>query len=99
MPNYYDRDGKEINIHIWHSLFSDQKYQTIEKTVVNKLFVSTIWLGLDHNYLGKGDPLIFETCVFAEEQSQIVGRYSTEEQAIEGHRKAVIFVRDHIPAS
>src|SRR6185437_442758 len=50
--------------------------------------VSTIWLGLDHT-LGDGSPLIFETMVFdGHWDSELQWRYSTEEQARAGHRRA-----------
>lgn len=53
--------------------------------------VSTVWLGLDHNYFG-GPPLIFETMVFPSEDdwtAEDSDRYSTEAEARAGHEAMV----------
>lgn len=52
--------------------------------------VSTVWLGLDHQF-GDGPPLIFETMVFPAESSMDLDceRYSTEEEAKAGHSAMV----------
>jgi hypothetical protein len=57
---------------------------------VGKHSVSTVFLGNNHNlYLGK--PLIFETMVFAGDSAidDYCERYSTWDEAIEGHKKAI----------
>lgn len=56
-------------------------------------YVSTVWLGLDHGW-GDAPPLIFETMVFCHhapgcEWDQEQYRYSTEQQASEGHARTV----------
>jgi len=54
----------------------------------NGLLVSTVWLGLDYSFgLGK-KPLVFETAVFLPGSWREIDirRYSTEEEALEGHR-------------
>lgn len=55
------------------------------------LWVSTVWLGFNHNYFD-GPPLIFETMVFRlGDTGGEVGtmRYSTELEAQEGHQRTV----------
>ena len=49
------------------------------------LEVSTVWIGINHNFSGEGPPLIFETMVFGSEGDLYCERYATEEQAREGH--------------
>jgi hypothetical protein len=51
--------------------------------------VSTVFLGLDHNYLGVGEPLLFETLVFGGPLADEMKRYSTYEQAERGHAEMV----------
>lgn len=51
--------------------------------------VSTVFLGLDHNHWGNGDPLLFETAIFRKGETDIVGRCSTWEQAEAQHEEAV----------
>lgn len=71
----------------------DPKYKRVaETTLPNGMWVSTVWLGLDHNFFDKGKPMIFETMVFPEHGnfSEIdCQRYSTEKQALKGHQKMV----------
>jgi len=58
----------------------------VKKTDINKQVVSTVFLGLNHNYDG-GKPLLFETMVFPE--CDICERYTTWDEAEKGHNKIV----------
>ncbi len=103
---WYDRQGKpltttrfEDNKEQWlkemsavDKLLGDMEYKIVKQ---QKLWwggrVSTVWLGLDHNFLGDRI-LIFETMIFSGTRWKDMGgidmdRYSTEEEAIEGHKK------------
>lgn len=53
--------------------------------------VSTVWLGIDHSFLPSSKPLVFETMVFPpfSYRELDIERYSTEEEAIEGHKRMV----------
>ena len=51
---------------------------------VGEYDVSTVFLGLDHNYGGNGPPLIFETMVFGDDELD-VERYATWNEAERGH--------------
>jgi hypothetical protein len=53
--------------------------------------VSTVFLGMDHNYTGLGPPLVFETMVFAKDSpgDQTEQRHWRWWGAIENHHKAV----------
>src|SRR5438094_10208068 len=51
---------------------------------VRDVKVSTIFLGLDHNY-GDGPPLLYETMVFGGPLDQELDRYATRDAAIAGH--------------
>lgn len=46
--------------------------------------VSTVFLGLDHSFV-PGEVLLFETMIFNGPLDETQARYSTREQAIEGH--------------
>jgi len=48
--------------------------------------VSTVFLGLDHQF-GDGPPLLFETMVFGGEHDQDMDRYSTWDEALDGHKQ------------
>lgn len=66
--------------------------RTIRKTHVGKVWVSTVFLGLDHNFCG-GPPLLYETMIF-EMGDEYQERYATEQEAIEGHERALQVARE-----
>ena len=92
---YYDRTGQPLaDITAWAKLHDDIQYRRVaETTVPDGTWISTVWLGLDHNLFDGGRPLIFETMVFPSkdgpkhELDQV--RYSTEAEAIAGHEEMV----------
>jgi hypothetical protein len=55
--------------------------------------VSTVFLGIDHNFHLAGEPVLFETKIFGGEHDQWQYRYSTKEQAVAGHAKALAWVK------
>lgn len=70
---------------------------------VNGLMISTVFLGLDHNFLRDGEPILFETMFFGpggrcvevslddEDCTQL--RYCTWEQAENAHKKIVTMLK------
>lgn len=61
------------------------------KTDIGDKSVSTVFLALNHNFTGKGPPVLFETMVFPEQE--ICVRYCTYEEAVKGHSKIVERIR------
>ncbi len=51
--------------------------------------VSTVFIGLDHNFEPTGPPLLFETMVFGGEHDGMQERYCTLEEAKKGHDDVV----------
>lgn len=70
---------------------SMENNRTLERTEIGAILVSTVFLGLDHQY-GDGPPLLWETMIFGGEHDQYQARYSSKEKALEGHIKAVNLV-------
>lgn len=91
---YYDRSGNNISFRDWARLCAwdeknDLNYKRVGGTTVGPYWISTVWLGLNHQY-GTGRPLIFETMVFSKEESDLAcHRYATEAEAIAGHERVV----------
>lgn len=54
--------------------------------------VSTVFLGLNHAFLEDITPELFETMIFGGDHDEFQERYSTWDEAEEGHRKAVELV-------
>ncbi len=102
MSDYYDRQGKPMEMMEWAHAIEDFEYKVVKQdTLPDGKFVSTVWLGLDHSF-GDGPPLIFETMVFPAKggvpttgernpdwEEQETRRYSTEEEAKAGHAEMV----------
>lgn len=55
--------------------------------------VSTVCLGLDHNYRSSGPPILFESMAFVHGETFDSLRYCTWAQALAGHRIMVKAVR------
>lgn len=56
--------------------------------------VSTVFLGLDHNF-GDGPPILFETMIFGHgELCDYQDRYCTWDEAVSGHLTAVKLILD-----
>lgn len=95
-PRYYRRDGTPYEgdeaYLLWAKDFENPKiHHVLVTTLPDGKWVSTVWLGLNHNY-GVGSPLIFETMVFpkkGEYHDLDCERYSTEEEAKASHHRMV----------
>jgi len=89
---YYDKDGTPLELMEWARKVENLTYKRVDKTTLpDGKWVSTVWLGLDHQF-GGGPPLIFETRVFSSEEdlSELeTDRYSTLAEAQEGHKNMV----------
>ncbi len=72
----------------------------IDRTNVGEYFVSTVFLGIYHNYDPAGLPLLFETMVFGgkgdedDEYTGQVWRYSTYEEARQGHNEVMRLIEE-----
>lgn len=76
--------------------FLDIEGRTVEKTNVLGFKVSTVCLGINHN-IHPQFPMIFETAIF-DAGGSICGpmkRYSTFQEAKEGHAEAVEWVKEY----
>ena len=58
------------------------------ETVAEGVDVSTVFLGIDHSF-GSGPPLLWETMIFGGEHDGYQDRYSTYDEAMAGHAKAI----------
>jgi hypothetical protein len=70
----------------------------IALTAVGNITISTVFLGIDHNWSNRGPAVLFETMVFGGEHDGAQQRYSTKDYALIGHEQAVALVRATIVA-
>lgn len=80
----------------WGRMFDDFEGRTVGRTDIGEWHVSTVFLGMDHNF-GGGPPLLFETMIFSHhdprnEQDESCWRYTTWEQAESGHAAVVAWL-------
>lgn len=81
MSDYYDRAGQPISFMEWAPLFENMPYRILNHTHFKNILLSTVWLGMNHDFRGTGTPIIFETMVFFGDDAGPMWRYSTEEAA------------------
>lgn len=95
MSFYYDRQGRPVSLDEWIALRKSEN-RRVAGTAVGQVWVSTVWLGLDHGFGGGGAPLIFETMAFVKgcRSEVLCYRYATEADALIGHEVAVDYASD-----
>lgn len=57
--------------------------------ITSEVTVSTVFVGIDHRYFGKGPPMVFETMVFGGPMDGDMVRYSSWDDAETGHKAMV----------
>jgi hypothetical protein len=69
---YFDRDGQPLTLRQFGQLSEVLEYRRVAETYLhdNEIWVSTVWLGLNHNFGPTGPPLIFESMVFVDVTSE-----------------------------
>jgi hypothetical protein len=92
-PRYYRLIGKlavPCSIQEAGKALDDFGSRIVGQTDVGPMYVSTVFLCLDHNFFDSGDPLIFETMIFDDEEDDTYQvRTSTWGEAEHEHAKAV----------
>lgn len=73
----------------WARMIEDSESRRVAKTTVGDADVSTVFLGIDYNWTGKGPPLVFETMIFGGNYDQETWRWSTWNEAEAGHTRIV----------
>jgi hypothetical protein len=77
--------------------FMTTRNRTVKKTeVVPGVLVSTVFLGLDHRFVGGGPPILFETMTFGGPRDEQTFRYSSWDDAEAGHEAEVKRVRQSL---
>lgn len=88
---YFDIDGNEISMAEHSKLFESPNDRFLLKTLIGAtdVYVSTVWIGITHGEDADGKPLIFETCVFGNNDNEVTERYSSLDDAVVGHYRNV----------
>lgn len=78
----------ETDLLKWGRWFEKSDRHVARTQVSDDVFVSTIFLGLDHSFSG-GDPILWETLIFGGPHHGDGSRYTTREDALAGHERFV----------
>ncbi len=65
----------------------------VRRTEVGEVTVSTVFLGLDHNFTDWGPPQLWETMIFGGKHDGRQWRYTSREAAENGHDSAVVMAQ------
>jgi hypothetical protein len=70
----------------------------VKQEYVDNIHISTVFLGLDHSWPWNKDktPILWETMIFGGEHDEYQKRYTSYEDALEGHQEAVELVKSSI---
>jgi len=88
-PSFYRDRMMEVE-----SLLTDGEKRIVAKTRYGGVAVSTVFLPIDHNYTGKGPPVLWETMVFGGRHDEECRRYTSKEDAVRGHFEMVQEILD-----
>src|SRR3990167_6336692 len=75
----------------WAESMEDSRRVALD--YINEVKISTVFLDIDHD-LGYGIPILYETMIFGGEHDLYQERYSTREEALIGHEKAIQLIKD-----
>lgn len=97
MSDYYILDGHKaikVDVLTWAKwLEGNDEDRCVASDLIGDSRISTVFLGLNHNFGQSGKPILFETMVFGGPLSDEMDRYCTWEEAEEGHLRMVGLVR------
>lgn len=92
MDRFFNKQGKPITFEEYCSVSEDYKRVAQDTVLVDgiEVWLSTVWLGIDHSRAGFGYPVIFESMIFMDSDHDHshhnwMDRYSTLEEAQSGH--------------
>jgi hypothetical protein len=77
----------------WAKWFEKIDRRRVGRDEFGDVSVSTVFLGVDYGF-GGGPPILFETMVFGGALDGEIERYSTWDEAVEGHKKMIERVKE-----
>jgi hypothetical protein len=88
-----NRPVKSSIIEAGEWLDKNLKRKAVKQEHVGDVYVSTVFLGLDHSF-NSDKPVLWETMIFGGDHDQFQGRYSSYEDAVIGHQKALNLINN-----
>jgi hypothetical protein len=85
-----DHHPVEVPVLVWAQWWEMATNRIVDNTQINsEVTVSTIFLGLDHNWSNRGPGVFFETMIFGGALDRDCWRYCSWDDAETGHKAAV----------
>jgi len=89
-----NKKPKQVDLTTWATWFEKGDHRIVKQETVGDAKVSTVFLGLDHNFGGGGPPILWETMVFGGKHDQWQERCAGNwEQAESMHHQVVEMVK------
>lgn len=91
-----DGDGQPVacpDMRVWGKWFEENSgsVRIVQQTTLESdVFVSTVFLGIDHNFTGQGEPALWETLVFGGPTDGEMQRYTSLAFANAGHMAMIL---------
>jgi len=89
---YYILAGADVVVPVdvttwarWFEVF-DHRRVAVDQSADGAVHVSTVFMGLDHNFGADGPPILWETLVFGGPLDGQGARYASHQAALDGHR-------------
>jgi len=79
-----DKKVEEVPDYLVWAKWFENFDTSIKITTVNDILVSTVFLSLDHSP-ASDEPILFETMIFGGDHDGYQKRYSTYNEAVQGH--------------
>lgn len=91
--HYILKDGEmvETDLLTWARWFEKSENRRVAWTEVGDVKISTVFLGINQGF--GSVPKWFKTMIFSGEHDEYCDRYTTLEEAMAGHERAVALVR------
>ena len=92
--NDADKPVPVENVTLWARLLQNMPVgqRRVASNFVGDVRVSTVFLGIDHNFSLSGDPILWETMIFGGPEDGFQRRYTSKADAIVGHAEAMKLV-------
>lgn len=86
------------NVRDWYTWMAVGRRQVARTRISADVIVSTVFLGVDHNWTGKGGPVLFETMVFGGKMDMYQARARSWKDAVRCHQVAFLLARGFVRA-
>lgn len=99
MPLYYILNASGVpvpcaNRLLWIAWMQIRQHRIIAQDRIGDIGVSTVFLGIDHNFVDVGPPVLWETLLVGGPRDGEIQRYQTQDAARAGHAKILNSLRN-----